>query len=178
MRRIVVERVPKVIDCDDCDGISPETISALVALDNTIEHLAIVPEELSIRAERRDYWENRFAIALEKLERASFSQDDTKRWTILNSLFAEVALPGSPSTERLRHLEHEFSATQEAVDFRATIRPIIGEKERAVIEVFRLLKLPPNIASFEYLDIGTGNSPGGHPNSPSDGHFKFPQLSA
>ena len=29
-----------------------------------------------------------------------------------------------------------------------------------------------------YADLGFADAPGGHPKSPSDGHFKIPQLSA
>ena len=41
-------------------------------------------------------------------------------------------------------------------------------------EAFLRIFLGNTLSHGEHLCV----SPGGHPNSPSDGHFKFPQLSA
>lgn len=51
--------MPRLVDCEECDEISPQTVSALTALDSDIEHLAIVPEEITLRVDRRAYWESR-----------------------------------------------------------------------------------------------------------------------
>jgi hypothetical protein len=158
IRRIAVEGIPQIVDCEDCHDISAEAISGLSSLDNTLEHLVIVPEELLLRAERRGYWEERLSKALDKLEQKTLNSEDTKRWILLNGLFQELALPNSPSEARLRQLEQEYAVVEDARDFRVSVGAFIKDKERMVVEVFRLLTLPAHIAALEYFDIANGTS--------------------
>lgn len=158
IRRIAVEGIPQIVDCEDSHDISAEVISGLTSLDNTLEHLVIVPEELLLRAERRSYWEERLSKALGKLERKALNSDDTKRWILLNGLFQDLALPNSPSEARLRQLEQEYAVVEDARDFRVSVSALTMNKERMVVEVFRLLKLPAHIAALEYFDIANGTS--------------------
>ena len=154
IRRILVDGIPRLTDCEDCNSVTPQMVTALAKLDNGIEHLAIVPEEIVLRPDRRAYWEERTSRALRELERGSPTVDDAKRQILLLSLFLRFVLAGSPHGDALVRLEERYGLRDKARRFADRVASVLPSKEGTVLEVFAALELPTEIAAFEYIDPG------------------------
>lgn len=55
--RFLVERAPKLVDCEDYEPWTPAITTALAKHDNAFEHLVIVPRELRVFPENKERWE-------------------------------------------------------------------------------------------------------------------------
>lgn len=158
VRRLLVERVPRISENVDFEAWHPGLGTSLTDLDNALEHLVIVPEELSLRPERADHWGGVMATVwggrLDDLKDA----EDQRRWALLHWVFMRHVVPTSAAmATAVSALEH-LGLIPEANEFQTILVPELGNKERAVRVCFDHLCLPLGAATLEYLDCRTGKT--------------------
>lgn len=156
IRRFLVEGIPCLVDCDAYEGWRPSIAAGLTRLDNSIEHLIIVPEELQLRPDRRAYWERVMMRLWDELASDRFNQLDRRQLALVNWAFIEHVLPGSAVQSYSRVVLAKFDLTDRARRCYDELIPSLSDKESAVKVCFRHLGLPLEMASFEYVDTHTG----------------------
>lgn len=158
VRRLLVERVPRVSDNVDFEAWHPGLGGALTDLDNALEHLVIVPEELSLRPERADHWGGVMAMVWGGRLAEVKDAEDQRRWALLHWVFMRHVVPTSAAmTMAVSALGH-LGLTNEADELYTRLVPELGSKERAVRVCFAHLRLPLGAATLEYLDCRTGKT--------------------
>lgn len=92
IRRCKVDGVPQLVVCDEFDFGDPNFETRVTKLDNNIEHIFIVPEEISLRPDRLTYWEGRIFKAIRAQECSGLDVnvhggDAIYNWVFANHLF-------------------------------------------------------------------------------------------
>jgi hypothetical protein len=146
-----------------CDGIpqlhpkvnDQRQITVCGNVDNTLEHLIIVPQEADYGADNSDYWKQ---VARAKWQGYPWPQiginDQTGRRG--NALLGRLELELAPDAEitalAARGLARE-GLTEEAERFAARIRQLLHNKPRAISCAVRFLGLPRDKVHLVYFDI-------------------------
>ena len=162
VRRVRVEGVPLLAGADDCD---PELEQGLYALDNALEHIAIVPEELARRPERLAHWES--------VMHRTWSQDlprmaghPTQRiWALMHWTFVREVLAESEVTNMARGFLVSMGLQSEADAFANELLEVLADKPTAVRLCLERFGLPRKMAALEFVSSETGTKqepiPGG-----------------
>jgi hypothetical protein len=151
IRRFFIEHVPRLIVCDDFDNWTPQLETAFAKLDNNIEHLVIVPAELTQRPARIAHWRTNTAHAINNIQ--DFLTDDRKRWALVTWLFIHHVLPEHDLIEQVLALTEHLGIRDHAARFAEVVIPSLASKERTVSACFEYLWLPQDAACLEYFDI-------------------------
>lgn len=158
IRRFLVDGVPKLIVCDDYELWAPELDNAILRLDNNLEHLVIVPIELSQFPERRAYWEERFEAQLSRLSSGSLSEVDS-RWAaaLVGASVQHLGL-GRQVCEMADAVSQSLRAESLTKTYRDVLAATISSKEQLARATFDCFDLPLPAACLEYIDTKQGSS--------------------
>ncbi|WP_233850934.1 hypothetical protein [Paraburkholderia sp. HD33-4] len=153
MRRFLVDGVPQIVVNEDYNDWTPELERALTVLDNSLEHLIIVPEEIARFPARRQYWTGVMARKLEEIRVNPLNPDDRRRHALVNWLFIHHVLMERPQILAADSLLEELGLRHEADAFRDAIIPAIAVKEDTVRRCLVHLNIPFATAALKYIDI-------------------------
>jgi hypothetical protein len=153
LRRLSIEKVPRILVCDDYDRWTPELESGLVSLDNDIEHFFIVPDELRKYPDRYSYWENKVLYVLQNFENLGLIKDDQKRRVLINWAFANFVFPDDNIIEAANLAVQKMKIEKHAHEFLSQISDVIASKEALVEVFFKYLSIPIEVGCLEYLDF-------------------------
>ena len=152
IRRFLLEGVPHIIVCDTYTNWTPEFESALIRLDNALEHLIIVPEELNHRNERKSHWLSVMRRVLDNLRSQPLDNDDHKRHALMSWLFLNHVLPDPELISVAATLLDDLDIRERSDQFVADIAPLLNSKEKAVRACFDYLELPIEAGCLKYID--------------------------
>ena len=152
VRRILVDGVPRLSENPDSPRWNCSIGATLTNLDNALEHLVIVPEEIRLRPERADWWASVIETTwLTKLP-AIPDPEDQRRWALMSVAFLSLVLPSSAVVGNAEALLEKLDLRNDALQFLAAVTPKLMSKEELTRACFEELRLPTDIALFEYLD--------------------------
>lgn len=158
IRRFLLDGVPRIVICDDYDDWTPQRQTALIGLDNSLEHLLIVPEELQFRPKRKEYWGRVIHRALNRLALENLPLIDRERYILINWVFLQHVLPGSDLNSQASALIEKLGINDRAARMADALLPALNFKESAVRICFEHLQLPLDIGCLEYIDIRNQSS--------------------
>ena len=156
VQRFRVEGVPMVVDDPDHEAWSIDIGRGLLSLDNSLEHLIIVPMELALRADRRTRWEASMQRVWSNGIAALPLRNDQKRQALINWCFLAHVLPDSPVIPVAEAELERLHIAVPAKQMRDEIGAAKHSKEEMVRICLRYFGLDPSIALFQYLDRRTG----------------------
>ncbi|CAJ6406902.1 Uncharacterised protein [Burkholderia pseudomallei] len=152
VRRFLVNGVPQIVVNDDYNDWTPELERALTVLDNSLEHLIIVPEEIARFPARREYWAGVMTRKLEEIRVNRLVPDDRRRHALVNWLFTQHVLMEGPQILAADSLLDELGMQHRADAFRDAIIPALAVKEEAVRRCLAQLNIPFVTAALKYID--------------------------
>lgn len=158
IRRVLVERTPRLIVCEEFEPWSPEFETAIAQLDNNLEHLFIVPAEIDLYPQRRVYWEQRLDALLGRVRNEAFQDADRHRFALLGWLLINNMVPTPALQERERALLREYNLEMRAAQFRESVEAVGSSKEDVVRVVFEFLSLPFGAGCLQYFDVAACTS--------------------
>ena len=154
IRRVLLDGIPRIVVCKDYDNWTPGLETALTGLDNSLEHLVIVPEELKCRPKRSSYWEDKASIKLADLPTVNYSDEkDRERWALMTWVFIHHVLNNEVLDQQAWLLIESLGVSGQASILAAVLPALLHSKEKVVLNCFEHLCLPLDIASLEYIDI-------------------------
>lgn len=158
IQRFLSHGIPRIVTNGDFEGWTHELDTALTGLDNSLEHLIIVPEELRRRPPRRAHWERILGRVFDELPSLRLSEGDRNRQALINWAFISHVLPESRVIERARAVMEGFGLEERAQRFATAIVQSLDSKVTLVAVAFQHLQLRLESACLEYLDSRTGRS--------------------
>lgn len=158
IRRIRAQGVPQLVDEPEYPQWNPAIPKALASLDNSLEHLVIVPEEIAMRPERRDWWESRIEHVWLRGIPGMPDQEDQRRQALINWTFLEHVVPGAAARPAARQLLTRLGATDEVQQMHGELMAAVDSKEEMVRICFGHFALDTRIALFRYFGVRTGHS--------------------
>ncbi|MCP3930768.1 MAG: hypothetical protein GY705_16900 [Bacteroidetes bacterium] len=153
LRRLSIEKAPRILVCDDYDRWTPQLESGMVSLDNDIEHFVIVPDELKKYPGRDSYWKNKVRYVLENYENLGLIKDDQERRVLINWAFANYVVSGNNIIEAANLAVQKMKIEKQAHEFLSQISDVIASKEALVQVFFKYLSIPFEVGCLEYLDF-------------------------
>ncbi|MEJ5999712.1 hypothetical protein [Paucibacter soli] len=157
-KRMLIENVPRLSGSGVSNDWGPEFESALTHLDNAIEHLVIVPDELSRTPARREHWEAVMKRTWEVDLPALSGQPQVKIWAFVHWAFLQHVLPDSSSVSPARELLEARGWAEEAGQFVLELTPLLQSKPELAMYCFRKFDLPVEWTALEYFDCRDGSS--------------------
>ncbi|MBR8211142.1 hypothetical protein KDW61_20995 [Burkholderia cenocepacia] len=97
LRRNVVESVPKLFPSK---GVSPAVAAMVWGVENDLEHMMIIPEEITAFPEARDWWIDHYEIKAARP--ASSPMEMSLHWALLRNLFPDEIELAQRYAARLR----------------------------------------------------------------------------
>ena len=152
IRRFLLERVPKIVQCDDYHNWDYRISDSLTHLDNGIEHMVIVPEEIRRKPEREEYWESVLRRVLEDVKDVSLTEDERDRTLMLARVFICHVLTNAELTAEADELIESFGITNRASQLFEALVPSLGSKENTVKAYFENLPPPDGLICLEYIE--------------------------
>jgi hypothetical protein len=151
IRRFLVDGVPRIVVCYGYDNWTPELKKGLTRLDNSLEHLIIVPEELKIRPKRKTYWEKVIHRALDQIHFTRFDGDELINW-----VFIQLVLPDQNLILKADAIITHHRVNDHASQFFAALVPSLHSKESTVQVCLEHLCIPERAVCLEYFDSRNG----------------------
>ncbi len=158
IRRFLVNGVPRIVVCDDYSVWTPQLETALTQLDNSIEHLIIVPEELEHRPDREDYWKTVMTRVFNELEVNDLPDEDRERHALINSVFVRRVLDDDELVNRVAALTGSLGINDKAARLLEEVSYSLYSKERTVQLYFEHLCLPIEAGCLEYMNTHNRSS--------------------
>ena len=158
IRRFLVEKVPRLTFCENYDSWSPEFESALTSLDNSIEHLIIVPHELARKPKRKTYWVEVMRRVLSDLRTDSLSIDDRERLTLRDAMFVTTVLKDPQLIVDFRCLVKQLDISERANALYGVVGMALHSKEQLAKAFVTQLHIPFGPVCLEYIDATNGRS--------------------
>jgi hypothetical protein len=151
LRRYWIDFVPQILAIDDPDG---DKIKLANQIENTLEHLIIVPQE-------REYGFEPYAFYTETTRKnwqaypwPAISEPWARRKNCLLTWLTTRLLVSDPAIERLaRKCANEEGLLTEAEKFSEKIGRVLNSKEQCISTTIRFLRIPRHEATMAYLDI-------------------------
>jgi hypothetical protein len=156
IRRFRVEGIPQVVDDPEHPDENEQLEDALRAMDNSLEHLIIVPQELAMRPQRREWWESNMERAWNTRIPALEDVADRRRFALINWPFLVDVLPSARALPVAQRLLAQLDIADKAQQMRAELAAALHSKETMVHVCFKYLELDRALARFKYLDRHTG----------------------
>lgn len=153
IRRCLVDGVPRVVDCQACGTWSPPLAAALAHYDNALEHLVIVPLELSQVPERRGYWEAKLRNVWPALALIRHHEREKRLMALANWVFLQQVLPDAHCVGMARSVLAMLKIEEEAERMHAAIAATLASKEDAARVWLTHMGVPLELAALEYTDI-------------------------
>jgi hypothetical protein len=157
IQRFHVQRVPRIVASEEA-WPRPHWESSLFKLDNGLEHLVIVPDELSRQPARRQYWRDVILRSLGEIKEGHLSTADKLRWALLNGAFAVLVLDEPALITEYRGLAESLGGRNGMDRFIDALGPVLNSKEAMVLRSFEHLQLPLGDACLEYFGPRRGQS--------------------
>ena len=151
IRRILVDGVPRLVDCEAYDALTPEMGTALTRHDNAFEHLVIVPQELVAFPESRKHWDAVMARNWAVIHAAEGDQVGLRQLALACWPFMRYVLEDSPVVSQAKHTLESLDLWDPAESFCDALLPLLGNKEAAILLWFQRLNVPHEIASLRYF---------------------------
>lgn len=160
LRRILVEGVPRLVVADTLSDElwSLRLVDRLVAQDNALEHLVIVPREVEVLPERRAYWEAKMVRIWSDLAAGLGSPADQREVALANWFFLRQVLPGSPSTAKAEAVLSNLGLMEAAEATVAQMSPVLSDKVALTSAWFGVAGIDRGLADFEYIDARAGTT--------------------
>jgi hypothetical protein len=151
LRRYWVDFVPQILPVDDPDG---EKIKLASQIENTLEHLIIVPQEHEYGFESYAFYAEATRKNWQAYPWPAISEPWARRKNCLLTWLTTRLLVSDPAIERLaRKCANEEGLLTEAEKFSGKIGRVLGSKEQCISTTIRFLQIPRHEATMAYLDI-------------------------
>jgi hypothetical protein len=150
VHRFHIQGVPKLV-LASAERWDKEFSGMLGALDNAIEHLAIVPVELELHPERKEHWE---AVMRDVWSAFPFVPEGERHLAAcLHWTFQRHALPNSPQIEIAEKYLIEYGLLGIANDFADRLLSVIDSKEKMIDFLFdKFPEKQKDRAALEYIN--------------------------
>jgi len=158
IRRILVEGIPRLVVCEDFEPWSPQFETAMVHLDNNLEHLVIVPAELQAYPDRRTYWRDRIERMITRLTESKTPEYERHRFAMLALLLVDQMLPDEKLRSAVVSVLRKFAIEERSQRYCAEAVAALTSKEKLVRVTFSHFALPTSAGCFEYLDSRNGSA--------------------
>lgn len=160
LRRVLVEGVPRLVVADTLpDELwSLRLVDTLVAQDNALEHLVIVPREVEVLPERRAYWEAKMVRIWSDLAAGMGSPADQREAALANWFFLRHVLPDSPSTAMAETVLANLGLMEAAEAAVAQMSPVLSDKVALTNAWFEVAGIDRGLVDFEYIDPRVGTT--------------------
>lgn len=159
VQRFHIEGVPKLALADE-EEWDRSFSEAMGALDNAIEHVAIVPVELQFHPERREHWE---AVMSNICSQLPDEPESERRLAVcLHWTFLRHVLPDSPQVQIVRNFAEKYELLEMANHFADQFLVNLASKEEMVRILFKTFpEIPKSRVAFEYINSvrGTRQTP-------------------
>lgn len=153
IRRILVDKVPRLATNTGFAGWTPQLENGLATLDNDLEHWVIVPDEIRQCPERDGHWQHVLERTWSNDIPNMTNKDDQLRYALIHWASLMFFLPQSAvvsiASDALRQLELEMQADRIVEAARAHL----GNKEKLVPIMLEHLRIPLEAVVLEYIDI-------------------------
>lgn len=151
LRRYWIDFVPQIVPIDDPDG---DKIKLANQIENTLEHLIIVPQEREYGFEPYAFYSETTRKNWQAYPWPAISEPWARRKHCLLTWLTTRLLVGDPAIERLaRKCADEEGLLAEAEKFSEKIGRVLGSKEQCISTTIRFLQIPRHEAAMAYLDI-------------------------
>lgn len=168
IKRLYLDGVPRISFCDDCDDYEDNLDeelrlkSGLVAVDNNLEHLVIVPIEVAWLPERRMYWKERMRKALAELATDKLPLELRRGNVLEHSPFVRHVLPDEDLLAQLVTLAADLNMTERAAAYSAAVVGCLDSKVAMVRVWMEYFTGHEDIVCLEYFDIQNRTSQSSH----------------
>jgi len=122
IRRFRVDDVPRLAVCNAFDFADPTFATRVTDLDNNLEHLFIVPEELSLRPNRRTYWEDRVRNAIKNQRNSGLDVNVHGCDAVVNWVFANHVLGGGCAVDEATEVARELNCEETSKRLLSTLQ--------------------------------------------------------
>lgn len=155
LRRYWIDFVPQILPIDDPGG---EKIKLANQIENTLEHLVIVPQEHKYGFESYAFYTETTSEHWQAYPWPGISEPWARRKNCLLTWLTTHLLVRDPAIERLawRCADAEGLLT-EAEKFSEKIGRVLNSKEHCISTTIRFLQIPRHEATMAYLDIRNKN---------------------
>lgn len=126
--------------------------AALTKHDNAFEHLIIVPRELHVLPERKEYWEGVMKRCWDGIAEGQGDEVSRSQLSLACWAFLRYVLPSSASVEIARTVLIASDAFDRAEQFCAALFPVLKDKKAAMRIWFEYQEIPLEMASLEYFN--------------------------
>ena len=152
IRRFKVDGVPQLVVCDSFDFGDPNFETSVTKLDNNLEHLFIVPEEISLRPDRIKYWEDRIINAIRTQENSGLDVNIHGCDAIVNWVFASHVFVDGSVIEKATKVIRKLNCEETAKKLLSTLQQANCNKEIFAKACLAELNLPSGSICLKYLD--------------------------
>lgn len=152
IKRFLVDRVPRIVICNNYDDWSPEREAGLAKLDNALEHLVIVPKELDKRPSRQVYWRSGVNRALSNILAGSLSVDDSRHLALVHWAFLHQVLPDDELIEKARTILEGMNLANLAASYLDAVVSYLDSKDALVRATFHYLDIPTEGVCLQTMD--------------------------
>ena len=158
LRRVLVEGVPRLVVAETLSDElwSPRLVDSLVAQDNALEHLVIVPREVEVLPERRAYWEAKMVRIWGDLAAGMGSPADRREAALANWFFLRHVLPGSPSARAAETVLANLGLMEAAEAGVAQMSLVLSDKVALTSGWFGVAGIDRGLADFETSTLVQG----------------------
>ena len=157
VHRLHIEGVPRLALAEDVDW-DPLFQKYLCQVDNCLEHLVIVPIELSLHPERRVHWEKDMS-RIWRIDITNESSHLNRRiGACLNWAFLKLVLVDSPTLDYAENLMLSNAIMDEAESFCSHLELRHGDKLSIINMFFEwFIELDRKRVAIEYLNVYDGS---------------------
>ena len=156
IRRVLVDKIPRLTFCEDYDPWSRQFETALTDLDNSLEHLIIVPEELKPRPERTEYWKKIMYRVFADIHSDRLPDKDRQRQALINTVFVSTVLSDAELANEASALLQQLGVMSRAETLLSLVGPALYSKERLAKIYVDQLRISIDPVCLEYIDTQQG----------------------
>lgn len=152
IRRFRVDGVPELFVCDSFDCGDHNFFNSVCRMDGNIEHLFIVPVEISLRPDRLTYWEDRMIEALKAFEKSELDANHSECDAILNWLFAQIIFGNGIVVDKATKVIQKIGCEKIAVNLLSILQHSNCNKEIFSKALIPKLNVPIRSICLKYED--------------------------
>lgn len=153
-KRFLLDGVPKLALADHVE-LDNQLANRLTALDNALEHLVIVPVEISLHPERGEHWE--IVLRDISLQLPEVPEEELRLAVFMHLTFIRHVLPKSPFADVLRRFAGDHNLLEGAEIFADQMLASLSNKEELVRQLFLTFpEIPKERSALEYIGRSSG----------------------